>query len=440
MRKLISVFAIAILTLTVLCLGGYGVALAVEGKHVKGLGEPIRRFVYFPRLAAEVLTSQETRSIPLSLIPSDDGYEPGVDDVNLLTEDLYGLMAFFNDDPGRWEIALENYRNGARIKTWPLPVSLFEENTGRQYMASRPKHAMLLPDGSLLVNFSRSKNLLRLGPEGNLLWANRDMLYHHAMNLDDRGRLWVCATPYAGDLPDPLLNYTYQNADGKQYAFRDDHLVAIDVATGALLEDHSIAGILAGNDRFGLLVGHRDNDDPIHLNDIQPALESGPYWNKGDLFFSAKHMSAVVHYRPSTEEVIKVIDGPLVHQHDVDIIDDHRVAIFNNNYSTSGAGVTGRVPDDELRSSSIVVYDYRTDSLSTIYEGVMRRGALHTPTAGQFRLLENGNLWLDLDDFGRILVVDSTGVIFSTTYPSRHAGYKHLTSWPRVYETLPPNL
>ena len=72
------------------------------------------------------------------------------------------------------------------------------------------------------------------------------------------------------------------------------------------------------------------NHDPIHLNDIEPVLADGPYWKKGDLFLSLRNVSAVMLYRPSTDEIVWIKRGPWIAQHDVDILDDHRIGIYDN--------------------------------------------------------------------------------------------------------------
>ena len=50
--------------------------------------------------------------------------------------------------------------------------------------------------------------------------------------------------------------------------------------------------------------------DPIHLNDIEPALSDTMYWEKGDVFLSVRYLSAIIHYRPSSNKVINYITGP----------------------------------------------------------------------------------------------------------------------------------
>jgi hypothetical protein len=53
-----------------------------------------------------------------------------------------------------------------------------------------------------------------------------------------------------------------------------------------------------------------------------------------DLFLSLPRSSSnVILYRPATNKVIWRKDGPWSRQHDVDILDNHRISIFNNNGS-----------------------------------------------------------------------------------------------------------
>ena len=39
----------------------------------------------------------------------------------------------------------------------------------------------------------------------------------------------------------------------------------------------------------------------------------------------------VILYRPSTNQIIWKGTGPFFDQHDVNILDDHRISVFNNN-------------------------------------------------------------------------------------------------------------
>ena len=437
MKKIPFWIALIVLLLSVLCGYSYLVALAAKGKHMRGLGAPLRSFAMFPKTVSSVLSSQEIRGAGPSMISTDDGYDPATQDVNLLKQDLFGLMPFFDGKTKQWEVVLENFRTGERLRIWELPPSLFEQNTDRVYAASRPKHSLVMPDGGLIVNFTRTRNLLRIDAESRPVWANREMFYHHGMNVGPDGHIWVCATPYAEGRKNPLMNYSYRNPSGDTYAFRDDHATKIDRETGEILETHSIAELLRAHDQFGRLIGQRGHADPIHLNDIEPVLEDGPHWLAGDLFLSCRNLSAVIHFRPATNEIVKIIEGPLIRQHDAVILSDHEVSFFNNYNTWAGTSAPGTEPELVFPSSELTVYDYATDSLRVQFKEVMNQNRLHTPTAGLHYPLTGGRMLLDLDDFGRIVVVDSTDILFSRTYPAPVEGYKHLTSWPRIYQTSP---
>ena len=93
-------------------------------------------------------------------------------------------------------------------------------------------------------------------------------------------------------------------------------------------------------------------NDPIHLNDIQPVDFDGEFWKKGDLFLSLRHQSMVLLYRPATNKIIWKGTGPFFHQHDVDILNDHKISVFNNN---SKYFVDGDVVD---RHNEVIIYNF----------------------------------------------------------------------------------
>lgn len=80
--------------------------------------------------------------------------------------------------------------------------------------------------------------------------------------------------------------------------------------------------------------------DPLHLADIQLVLKEGPFWEAGDLFLSLRHPAMILLYRPSSDEIVRYEHRPLMAQHDVEILDDHRISIFDNRaYHCGEAGL-----------------------------------------------------------------------------------------------------
>ena len=49
------------------------------------------------------------------------------------------------------------------------------------------------------------------------------------------------------------------------------------------------------------------------------------------MFLSIRNRSVIIHFRPSTNKVLRVINGPFISQHDVDILNDSTISVFNNN-------------------------------------------------------------------------------------------------------------
>ena len=127
---------------------------------------------------------------------------------------------------------------------------------------------------------------------------------------------------------------------------------------GDIMYQKLVSQIFIENDMEYLLFSVGDDvftEDPIHLNDIQPVNFDGPFWQKGDIFLSLRHQFMIILYRPSSGKIIWKGTGPFFHQHDVDILNDHSIAIFNNNTKNfvDGERVVG--------NNEVVIYNFLTD-------------------------------------------------------------------------------
>ena len=172
-------------------------------------------------------------------------------------------------------------------------------------------------DGGLI--FQSYSPLVKIDACSRLVWINDEDLFHHSIERDDSGMFWV---------PTDQEPVTIKGVPKKFH----DNSIAMVTPDGKLLMNRSVSQILIDNGLAHLLFwGDGSFPDPIHLNDIEPVRKDGPYWRKGDLFLSLRNPSTVMLYRPSTNKVIWHKTGPWSKQHDVDILDDHRISIFNNN-------------------------------------------------------------------------------------------------------------
>ena len=70
----------------------------------------------------------------------------------------------------------------------------------------------------------------------------------------------------------------------------------------------------------------------------------------------------VILYRPSTNKIIKIIEGNFFNQHDVDIIDDKRISIYNNNVFIDSENKRN------VTNSEIIIYNFESDKFSKKFE------------------------------------------------------------------------
>ena len=68
-----------------------------------------------------------------------------------------------------------------------------------------------------------------------------------------------------------------------------------------------------------------------------------------------------MHYLPSTGEVVELIEGPFISQHDVDIESDSTIIFFNN----GGQTLKGERPDSHRLANELLVVNEQ-------YSGVQR--------------------------------------------------------------------
>lgn len=255
-------------------------------------------------------------------------------------------------------------------------------------------HPLLSPDGSLIFN-TEDRSLIKIDKNSKVMW-NLDGIFHHSQEFDAEGNIWASSVMETNI---PIVSRFFKE-------YRDDALAQIS-SDGKLLKKLSISQILMDNGYRGLLFGIGPSEkDPIHLNDIQPALSSGPYWQKGDLLVSIRNKSTVFLYRPSTNKILWLQTGPWLNQHDVDFIDDHRISIFGNNI------IRNQNYDFIDGHNEVYVYDFSNSELSTPYTQFLNKAKVKTMTGGRSEILKNGDVYIEETDFGRMLRGNSQQIIW----------------------------
>lgn len=277
-------------------------------------------------------------------------------------------------------------------------------------------HADLAPDGSLVTQ-GMNTPLLKYGLCGNLEWVNSEHAFHHSIERTSEGTYWV-----------PLL-LEPKTVELGNSLFKDSGIAEV-TADGEVIYSRSGSQILIDNGMEVLLFGKDFGiNDPIHLNDIQPVEEDGEIWRKGDVFLSLRNQSMVLLFRPSTGKIIWHMTGPWLHQHDVNILDDRRISVFDNNARTShlnGLSIDG--------TSGVWIVDVTDDSVTPYFEAGFAAQELRTRVEGRARLLDDGNLWVEETTSGRAVAFDADGTP-DWSYVNRAGdGHIYLLNWTRIVD------
>ena len=262
-------------------------------------------------------------------------------------------------------------------------------------------HPSITNKGELI--FQSNSPLVKLDFNSNVVWVNDENLFHHSTNLDDEENIYVPSQyrPYSKLVSD----YVGLNNSTEKYNYEDDAINILD-KNGKILFSKSVTEILIEHGYLNRIFSQQSHkNDPIHLNDIQPVLKDTKYFKKGDIFLSLRNLSMVILYRPSTNKVIKIIEGEFYNQHDVDIIDESRISIYNNN-------VFLNYKDKRIvKNNEIVIYDFETNSFSKKFEKTFIENEINADTHGLVDFLQDGSAIVEDRNNGRIFYLSSEGEV-----------------------------
>ena len=224
------------------------------------------------------------------------------------------------------------------------------------------------------------------------VWVLDDAM-NHSIEIDPDGNFWTASLSEDGFAENAWL----------QARVRDDALAHVS-PDGHLLEKRSFARILRNNGLEAVLLGHSNFSlmkDPIHLNEIQVAMRDSRYWLRGDLLISARHLSTVFLYRPSTGKILWHQTGPWMNQHSVEFVNDHQISVFDNNV-ISGAPTSYSFMTPE-GSNRVILFDFNTSQVSQPYADLLAKARPITITEGRARVLPDSGLFIEETNYGRHL-------------------------------------
>ena len=335
------------------------------------------------------------------------------------------VLPRYDDDITRSVVDIIDLKNFETIHTYKHDISAMNDKIlnikdfPRLKIDSSPVrfeygHPLILEDGSLISVYGPA---FRIDFCSNLMWVNDKQKFHHSIMKDHEGNIWI------GGEVNPKSKYVelFKIKD-----FKDQSLVKIN-KDGKIIYNKSVIEILIENKilfkNFALNSYLNNVKTPIHLNDIEPVLKNTKYLKKGDVLLSIRGMSAIVHYRPQTNKVIDYIIGPFAEQHDVDIISDNEISIFNNN---------NFLVNNE--NSEIIIYNLDTKKFKNLYKNQLKKENFKTVNNGIHQILNDGSLLVEETIHGRLILLNNKGEKEWEFVNKNKNGNIGRINWSRVIE------
>jgi len=376
------------------------------------IAKPIKFIAEVPSLFKKSLESPE-------FLVNNKKSEDGINYFDKSGIDQYpNLLVSYKDQSVGQKFELIDVQTGKILKRWEPDNEYLYNSAYNALNPTKPTegsdlyflHPFLLPDSSLIFTSQLTSMITRVDKNSQISWLKNDKVYHHTTEQDHEGNIYVCSRPFTAGKYDMLPK---AHEDYKQILM-DDEITKINPDNGNILFNKSVMEILLENGYEDLLLSKGQFiSDPIHLNDVQPALTDSEYWQKGDLLVSCRNLSSVFIYRPSTNKIIWLQHGPWYNQHDADFLDNNKVVVFGNNVIREESTIDPKIAKKNLYFSNkrgnneVYVYNFEQDTITTPYSRLMSGEKVSTYTSGRCDILPNGDLFVEDTNNGRIIFGDS---------------------------------
>ena len=340
--------------------------------------------------------------------------------------DAIVVIPTMNDELGEWQTLLVDLKTQRStslnlFEVMSAATSRLRPNESKVFSKVFRRESAVIKaprfDNSLnLTLVTNSGILMQVGSEQQLQWANAEFRFHHTFNFtDDNKDIWAIGT----DINEMLtLPPVYSNKK-----FINDAIIKIDSKTGEIKDYFNIteAMIEAKLDNH-LFIGRFDRfaADPLHINDVQPVSIDGKYFSKSDIFISLGHANMVVLYDTLERKIKWHSTRGLYHQHDVDILDDTTIAIFNNNRVYTDV-------DKTFKHNQIVSYDFSNNKNKYLHDDIFLENDIRTVSQGLFDFTDYG-LLREETNYGRFLIFKGTKKVFEFLAKNED-GYSTSLGW-----------
>lgn len=429
--KIIRLLSKGIVLIALLNIFAFSVRhIILNGEKFGIFTEPFKCFIEFP-LQVKNVTNNLTKLPPYHVVVDDNFTK-----INLLDKDVYALNAHY--ERNKYVYELSNLKNDSILHSWEFAKEKYI-GSSVNFSVSYPQSPILLDDGSIIGMLGESNNLFRLDKSSNITWHIDSRVFHHSINMSHDNHIWAC---------------TYRNTITKNehstnsISFDDNILTKIDANTGKIVFEKALSDILISNGYMSLVHGcinaeFSKESDFFHLNDIEPINFDGEFWMKGDLLLSLRNRSLIILYRPKTNRILRVISGPFLTQHDVDVISKSEISIFNNNrtgtykIASEKEVKNSKSTDLVLKSSNVVIYNFSNSSFTMPFINLFESEKIYSCIQGTHTFLKNGDLFVESTETGKIYIFRNNSVIYRKYANKKNdKGTTECPHWMRIYENL----
>jgi len=413
-KKIMKIFIKSYITFILIMFTSWSVWHIMD--NGKWIPQPLSTFIInFASVPSHVYHTLVPTSVPYNIFDprkitdstSQDGITVFTNKPNLASTDL--LISTFNKD-SQIEFKIIRMPEGKLMRKWDIPTDIESSTLKNLFSNIRMLHPIMTRDSSIIIKNTELKCMISLSKNKKINWIDTSNVFHHSVEQENDSTIWI---------PSIATKPNQYKIDG----FRHDAISAVDPRNGKIKFIKSVADILIENGYQSLLDINYEND-AIHLNDIQPALYSSKYWNKGDLLISIRHRNTVALYRPSTNKILWLKTGPWLAQHDCDFVDGKTIMIFGNDIL--------RGKNDTLINghNDIYFYDFEKNEISKPYTKVMKKIGIKTKSEGRCDLLANGDLFIDETNNGKLYIINKDGL--KIMYTERYdKNYIKMFNWVR---------
>ncbi len=256
----------------------------------------------------------------------------------------------------------------------------------------------ILANGILYFHGNRTP-ILGLDSESNIVKVFDDY-FHHSLELTKDNYLWTT------NVSCPEKNKLIQNGECNKYV-RDENIIKLDLE-GKVIFKKNITDMLYENN-INVFKNTDSNVDITHVNDVQPIHVSTKFWDEDDVFISLRSLDLALLYDTKLNKIkwVSSFLSGLKNQHDINILSENEITIFNNNikYSMKNGNLSRKVDD----YSKMVVYNFKTDRYSGLLDDHFKEHEIKTATSGRGEVTKNGNVLIEESNYGRLIYLNSTG-------------------------------